>query len=354
MATMMSERAGRRVLRTDHPPGGLGLDWIMTVLAGLAWAGVYADGRSHRLFGPDQAVISAYHVTFFSAAAVAGLFLAGLALLNLRDGYAWTRALPRAYIPSFLALAGFGVAGVVDQGGHWLFGFEVGLEALLSPTHIILFAMGVIIAAGPVRAAAARAAADTLRERLPLLLSAAVTLAAMSFALTIFLPLSGRLWMTSELRTPVPLYAELLGIGGTLLQSALMMGVLLYLVREYRLPRGSLTIVLGTFGLISAIQPIPLLLLAVWLLTGAGADLLYVWLRPSAGRRGAFVLFGGLVPLLLWGVTFALIGLSGLGGGLWWSGYILSGTLVYAGAVGALMALLATPAGRSAGPGGGR
>ena len=59
---------------------------------------------------------------------------------------------------SFLGAVLFVVAGVLDLAWHELFGFEVDVEALLSPTHLLLAASGLLMIGGPIRSASARLA----------------------------------------------------------------------------------------------------------------------------------------------------------------------------------------------------
>jgi Tol biopolymer transport system component len=52
---------------------------------------------------------------------------------------------------SLAGAIGFFVAGLLDFAWHSLFGFEVSVEALLSPSHLALAASGVLMFSGPIR-----------------------------------------------------------------------------------------------------------------------------------------------------------------------------------------------------------
>ena len=265
-------------------PSGLGFDWIITVLIMVATAGVLFDEWSHRTYGSDQSVLNPFHVTFFAGDGFHFLILLGLWFYNVRRGYTFSKALPKGYLASLVALGAFGASGFADQLGHALFGFEVGLEGLLSPTHVVLFLLGGVIVAGPVRATLARlgSAKPSLTSLLPLLVCTGALLAMFEIALTLFLPLSDNLYMTAALSTPQPFYGQLIGVAGMVLQTLIFVGVLLWLTFTLELPPGALSVTLLAYGLLNLVMfEFSPVLLPVWLGTGVAADLLYLWLKPT-------------------------------------------------------------------------
>ena len=60
------------------------------------------------------------------------------------------------YRVAFLGSVLFAVAGVIDLAWHTVFGFEVDVESLLSPSHLLLATSGMLMVGGPIRAAGAR------------------------------------------------------------------------------------------------------------------------------------------------------------------------------------------------------
>lgn len=57
---------------------------------------------------------------------------------NIQKGYAWQSALPSGYMPALLGVGIFAIGGVFDLVWHTLFGVEANIQALLSPSHLLL------------------------------------------------------------------------------------------------------------------------------------------------------------------------------------------------------------------------
>jgi len=142
-------------------------------------------------------------------------------------------------------------------------------------------------------------------------------------------------------RTFVPVEpAEELGLLGIVLQSALLMGVVLLLVRRFDLPFRSLTFLMGVNAIfVTLIQGAdPVILVGV--LGGLAADVLLVVLRPSPARLAHLRVFAFLVPALLYTIYFAgLIRVDGV----WWPVHLWAGAPVVAGLTGWLVSLAVVP-----------
>jgi hypothetical protein len=335
-------------------------DWITVVIGLLLTAGLCWDGWSHTTFGPDQKVFSRYHILFYSSFLALAIWLLANARAGTRRGAPWARSLPLGYGPSLLGIPVFLVAGVLDLTGHYLYGFENGVAALLSPTHVGIFIGWTLIVSGPVLAGVARLRRNTptaLGPSLPMLISLALVLVAVSFAAGLYLPIGGPVYALAPLTTaansgePVnpffaPQLAEIIGITGLLLQTIILMAALLWLMNRVRLPWGSLTVVLTVYGLlISFMQasraPYPFWLLPAIVLTGLGADLLYGALQPYPGRIRDQRLFAFLVPILLWSLFYLEV--STMGGGLIWESLIWIGSIFQAGLASLLLTVAMTP-----------
>ena len=62
------------------------------------------------------------------------------------------REIQFAYGIGVLGVIVFGAGGIGDMVWHVAFGVEAGLEALLSPTHLVLLAGGILLLTSPLRA----------------------------------------------------------------------------------------------------------------------------------------------------------------------------------------------------------
>jgi hypothetical protein len=247
---------------------------------------------------------------------------------NLRAGAAWRDALPASYD---LALAGallFGLGALANVYYQYVFGVGQGLEALLSPPHLVQLAGAMLVVGAPLNQA--------LKERperadWPVVLSAACTVSALTFFTQFAHPLVD-LWASHHPSAPAtPWVAMNLGVAAILIQVSLLIGVVLLLVRSFAVPPGSLTLLFTLNGLLVALTGRHPELAVVPFLTGLAADGLLLRLRPEAGDGTLGLrLFGAAVPtlyaLLYW---FAIVTLEG--GTSWtfqlWLGVVLASAL---------------------------
>jgi len=255
-------------------------------------------------------------------------FLVAVLGRNLADGKDWRTALPPGY---HLALVGgliFGLGAIADVYYQLVSGIAQGIEALLSPTHLIQLVGGSLQVAAPL--------SQALRERpdragWPVVLAAASTLSALTFFTQFMHPLidlwPARGWGPQGLP---PWVIQRLGVGDVLVQVSILVGLVLLLIRSFALPTGSLTVLLTLNGLCLTIVGRHPELLAVPVLTGLAADAMLPWLRPQVSQAAGLRAFSAAVPALytiLYGVSITFLE----GGSLWplqlWLGVIMAAGL---------------------------
>jgi hypothetical protein len=334
-------REARQLGRTK-PRSTPAFDLTFAVVTVLAILGLWLDIWSHVTYGADQSIFSEYHLLFYTATVMAGLFLAYTGVTNLVVGYRWTDALPVGYSLSLAGIIFFGIDGVIDLTSHAIWGFEVGLEALNSPTHILLFLGIFVFASGPIRAEVARQRRGeplTFVRLVPFVLSVVATLSAITFPTFLYLPLVGK---PSALQIQRVDQGATLGVLGVFLETAITMGVLLWIVRRVSLPPGSLTLIFGLYCLLTMLATRIAIFLPIWLIVGALSDVALVVLKPSSGATWRFRAFATVVPLLMWSVYYTFFIVTGIGGGVWFTGYIWTGSIVEAGVIGYVTAFLMT------------
>jgi hypothetical protein len=134
----------------------------------------------------------------------------------------------------------------------------------------------------------------------------------------------------------------MLGIDDILLQTALLMGLVLLTVRRWgwRLPRGSLTLVVTFNASLMGFLRDQQSLIPVAVIAGLAADGLLHQLKPAVARVRALRLYAGGVPLIWYGVYFLVLRLTQ---GIWWSVHVWAGAIVLAGLVGWLVSYLVVP-----------
>ena len=290
------------------------------------------------------------HALFYSGLVLLCAIAASEAIRSRRAG----TALPRGYALSVAGIFLFFVAGALDMGNHLIFGFEAGFDALLSPTHQLLAVALLLIAAGPLRSAlAAHPRPLRLREQMPMLVSAATILELLHmgtnplfrsdpermFGIVVPHELTANAFTLSTLH----FYAQGAELVAVILQSLFTMGVVLYLVRSFRLRPGALTalLVLGNsliavaFG-ISWAEALGVIVASAF--AGAAGDLFLAKEPAIASHRGAYLCFAFTVPAIYQAAFLAWV--VGFMGGTWWDPLFAIGTIFYGGLFGLLLSYL--------------
>jgi hypothetical protein len=97
-----------------------------------------------------------------------------------------------------------------------------------------------------------------------------------------------------------------LAIMAIMAHTAMFMGLLLFLVRRWRLPPGSFVLFFSLNALMTAAKagPTQYMLAPVMPLAGLAAEGLYAWLRPSPERGRPLRLFAFAVPAILYLIYF--------------------------------------------------
>lgn len=335
----------RRLLSTPA------FDWIYLVLILLVEVGFGLDAWSHSTYGPDQSVLSEYHLLMYGGVGVLSAYLTYIGATRMRAGASWRNALPAGFGIGYVGLLAFGVSGVVDLIGHALFGFEAGIEARMSPSHLGLFVGLTLLRLALPLAAGARQAAE-VRQRWIDYLPAVVSISLLFQLFGLLLPGSqlngGREWPTQAARGVGDFLAYNAGLSGILILTVAYVGLLVGVLRRVWLPVGSVTLFSVIPPLLDSLQGNDLQFLPVWIAAGIAGDLVLL-LGPRWIKNEVWTLrlLGLVVPLVLWGSYFVALILTDDGGGVWWSGYIWTGTVVQAAASGLMIATLATLPGRA-------
>ena len=335
----------------ERPVSTLRFDLFMGLLSIVYVSGVYLDGWAHAHGLVDRTFFTPWHAVLYTGYLMNALVLVAVLVLNHAHGSAWKHSIPAGYEFSLLGVPLFAVAGIGDLVWHTLFGFEVNLETVLSPTHLLLALSGVLIMGGPLRAALCRPTipvegsfTSTLvqgwKTLLPMLLSLTAILSVFTFFTQFVHP-----FVTTETVITYYLVEQTLGIASILLQAGLLMGMIFPLIQHWRLPLGALTLIFTLNGSLMSVLADQYRLIPVMLLAGIVADLLLWLLKPSARRPVALRLFAFLVPLVLYLFYFLTLMLTDTVT-LTWSIHLWLGASVMAGMVSLVLSyLLVAPEG---------
>lgn len=289
--------------------------------------GLFVDGWAHVANKPET-FFSPWHLLLYSG------FGAAVVYFMFRERVLKRPTTPDRYTTVGLVLF---VAGAVGDGiWHEIFGIEVDLEALLSPTHLALMAGGILMLGFGYRTAVAH---DGIGDRASGGLIVTLTLCA---AVTMFFTQYLNAFGFSGLRSSPggnDIW-EVHAIGSVFVTNAILLGLVFLLVRRWTTPMLTFTL---TFGALATGMVLldgadgPMLHIAAAALSGFLADVLARRLRPHESVRGARA-FSVIVPLVLWTAWFASLHVMD---GVRWPAELLGGTIVLAALQGAGMGLLA-------------
>jgi len=157
--------------------------------------------------------------------------VAGLSLLMVE-------AMPAGYGRGVVGVALFGFGGVGDFFWHSAFGFEEGVEALVSPSHIALAVGAALFLGSPSRAALSRPEEFEGRRFLPVLVSTSLVLTVVVLFGLLVNPLAQLSYIVDDpvFRT----YA--LGWNALVFFPLLFVATGLVLARRFDVPPGALTL----------------------------------------------------------------------------------------------------------------
>ncbi len=339
-SSLSTTRAAQPTMSESAHVASRRFDWIMAALAAYFVGGLFLDGWAHTHGKVDQSFFTPWHAVLYSGQILMVIVLVGVLVRNVQRGSTMREALPRGYDLSLIGLLLWFIGGPGDLLWHTLFGIEVNVEALYSPTHLLL-ALGMILAvSGPLRAAYYRSGLEVRRltDQLPAVLSLTFTLSVLMFFTMIGNPISN-LWGTAIAHSG----DEARGMLGIMVATTLLMGAVLLLVRQWKLSPGVLTVLFSLSAAAAGVlvsNSYPLVFVAMWALAGIIADALYWWLKPAVTQPNRLRVFAALVPAVIFALYFLAAGLTSR---ITWTTHLWVGSLVIAGACGILLSLLVAP-----------
>jgi len=337
--------------------GGVRYDALVAGLGVGFLGGAYLDVWAHVHVPELETFFTPWHAVFYAGfLSVTAVTVAPL-LLRREPGTSRLAMLPDGYDLSLIGVLVFALGGVLDMLWHVAFGVEADVEALLSPSHLVLAAGSALFLTGPLRAAWRR---DDAAASWPAMVSLALLLSVFSF-FTQYVHHFGRPWPAAGNRPTAAVFATVasdplfrnaeiqnlyvahgLGVASVLLQAAVLSGIILLAIRRWgsELPTGALTMVFGLNALLIGAARDQLHLLPGALVAGVAADVLLRVLAPSATNVASARWFALVVPAVYFALYFGNIALTR---GVWWSLPLWSGAIVLAGTVGWLVSWLAAP-----------
>ena len=350
MSADLQEDPVGQVAAYKQAGGSVRFDWIMILLCSWLLSGVYIDGWAHNHFNIIDTFFTPWHAALYSGFLSIVIFLAITLARNIRKGYRWWAAVPPGYGLALLGIVVFGIGGVGDFFWHTLFGFDVELATLLSPTHLMLAAGGLLIVSAPLRSAWLRprdGAKTRWLSQLPLILSLTFVLGALAFMTSFahpFVQTPATSGFHANGSSPFYIYlndlVESWGVLSILLRSSLLIGTMLLLIWRQQVPPGTFTIMMGLSFSMSSVLLGNYILIPVAILGGMAADGFYWLFKPSPEHVGALRLFVFVVPVSLFLLYFLDLRLFR---SMWWPLTIWTGSIFMSGIAGLLLSYVLVP-----------
>jgi hypothetical protein len=291
--------------------------------------GLFLDGWSHRVNKPEE-FFTPYHAVLYSGVAAGVLWSMYESNRQRRAGEPID--LPAGSRLTGLGLAFFALGGAGDFVWHEVFGIEADTEALLSPTHLLLFIGGLALTTAPLRAGWATDTDDppTFAAALPRLVGLALATAIVSFFTMFLHPFLSRGLREGE--TPD------FWIAGLFVTTVVLLAPLLFYVRRWRPAPGLCTFHLTVVALL--VQGLDAFDRPAVVVAAVAAGLVGDAVLGGGVSRSRAWLLGATVPAVLWSAYFTTVALTD---GLEWTVELWAGATVVATLGGLGLAVLAFP-----------
>ena len=231
-------------------------DQLITAALGV-WMviGLFLDGWAHDNQKPES-FFTLWHGVLYSGFTVAALFAFDRAVRARTPGTSLRSSLPPGHGLTLVALGVFAASAIADLAWHELFGVEVGIEALLSPTHLALMAAGLVALSAPARALwISDESSPSLRSFLPAALSATLLTALVTFFLLYLSPFSNDAAGTAFTRVAAAPHdhpsgdvrelQQVLGVASIVVMSMLLATTTALLLRRWHTPTGTFLLLYG-------------------------------------------------------------------------------------------------------------
>jgi hypothetical protein len=315
------------------------VDAVTMLLGTWLLVGLVVDGWAHNNLQALETFFTPWHALFYSGFVATAAWVLAIAARARQPDRSGLAAFPAGYGLAVVGVVIFAVGGAGDMTWHSIFGIEQDVEALFSPTHLLLFVGMALILSTPLRAAwsdPGEPAAPGYWRFLPVLASATLVTVLVAFAFMYWAAFIQTIGASSY----DPHLLD--GVASVLATNLILLAPLLLLVRRWRLPFGTATTSYAAVGvLMGAVDAYRLpAVVAAAVLAGLAVDGLLRLLEPSASRPQRFWATGALVPLATWSMYFAMVAITV---GIGWSAELWTGTIAWSCLLGLALSLLMLP-----------
>ncbi len=304
---------------------------LVTLIGGI-WltAGLFIDGYAHsNIIKDGEDFFTPWHGFFYSGFTFTAAWI-GWLMWQRRQPGSLRDWIPGGYGPSVVGLGIFTAGGLGDMVWHTIFGVETSLDALLSPTHILLLLGLILVLAAPLQSVISGGGRAWVAVT-----SLATLTALLSFFTTYAHPISSG-WVLGVRYDDNNDVWHALAIAGALVTTAILTYPILYVRRNLTDPPFGAVSLIWTVSVVLeaiALSSYPVTAGAAALLGGLTADILFRTIRSGPTRyRYMIALSTGIA--VMWTAWTLLTHLL-VNAVEWppelWTGLILISTLAAAG-----------------------
>ena len=349
-------RTAPEAIRGDRPMTAWREDLITMALAVWPITAMFFDGRNHNNEVGQESFWSLAHLVLYSGATVLGLWIAvivvryqiaaGIDVKRLMINF---KAIPVGYGVAIIGLTILAIAGPWDLIWHEIYGFEVGVDAIYSPSHLCLFFGALLVTSTGIRSMWAKAdIALDLREFAPVILSAILFIGVSGF-ITMYLSafmtnatptsdfvndlksfkdvrsdqtigLNAGLTGYGDEKWPYNFYSVSHGMASMIVTTLILLGPVLLMLRRWRVPAGAFTLIFTGYGLLVNVMTEyrDIVLIVPLILAGIAADVVQSRLAAKGERLtlGGIRVAGPVIGTVLW---FSYYGVLALDKGIGWT-----------------------------------
>lgn len=308
-------------------------DHLLTVVFG-SWmtAGLFLDGYFHQnIDGPTESFVTPWHAVFYAGFCASAFWLWTMARRRA-TGRPWLRSLPPGYEAAGVGVALFALGGAGDAAWHNAFGVERGIDALLSPTHLLLFAGLVLLLSAPFRAVVAAPSAPPAPWLVVASMTSITSLTAFFLNFVWGLGIAGYTRVAYDNVTEIGEVQVIAGVASMLVTTAVLFGAAWFVLSRGRVPRATFTLMFGIVALlVSAAFDEDAEGIVAALLAGITLDVCLRVLRRR-GRDALAPSFAVASGVLWLAYVLQLVALDGIAWGseLWVGAVVLNTLAAYA------------------------
>ena len=336
-ASYAAPSVGIRLARLRLPFGSW--LWAVTLASGAMFGGALIDAWSHVHEPALDPVFNAWHLPVYVSFTVLIALLLLPSAGRYLSGHPVHRVVPRTTRVALVGAATFVVAGLADTVWHAAFGMEVGVEALLSPTHLMLAVGAALLWSVPLQLAWQRRSVPGRLGFGPALMSFGLIVGLLSFTTHFAHPFVDP-WpsFTFDERSATSWFVPSLGFAALVMQTAITSAATLVMLRRWPKPvHGSLLVVFTLSGTgLAFLHDQPHLAL-VPIVGGAIAEVAWWALRPTPEIPSRMRLFATLVPAVQ---AIAYLAVLAATDEVRWSAHLAGGLVAVAGLTGYIVSLV--------------